>query len=140
LPSKDKPSTGHSTFLRFRNRLSQKKMIKLNDHILQEFKKRGSKITEGIAVDARLVESASNHLSNDEIRKDKEKRNEPEGNVDKNGNALKCSKDLVSDWTVKNEKPHYVLKEDASVDTENEFVFAISMTPASLYDTKHLPC
>lgn len=115
-------------------------MIKLNDHILQEFKKRGSKITEGIAVDARLVESASNHLSNDEIRKDKEKRNEPEGNVDKNGNALKCSKDLVSDWTVKNEKPHYVLKEDASVDTENEFVFAISMTPASLYDTKHLPC
>jgi transposase, IS5 family len=135
----DKPSPDHSTFSRFRNRLSQSQMIILNDRILQEFEKRGLVLNEGIAVDARLVESASKPLSNDEIRKEKKKRDTPEGKLDKNGNALKFSRDFESDWTVKNDQPHYGLKEHASVDVENGFILATTMTPASVHDTNYLP-
>jgi IS5 family transposase len=114
-------------------------MIQLNDRVLQEFEKKGLRINEGIAVDARLVESASEPLSNNEIRKEKEKRDTPEGKLDKNGNVLKFSCDIESDWTVKNDKPHYGLKEHASVDVENGFILATTMMPASVHDTNYLP-
>jgi IS5 family transposase len=114
-------------------------MIQLNDRVLQEFEKKGLRINEGIAVDARLVESASEPLSNNEIRKEKEKRDTPEGKLDKNGNVLKFSCDIESDWTVKNDKPHYGLKEHASVDIENGFILATTMMPASVHDTNYLP-
>jgi transposase len=95
----DKPSPDHSTFSRFRNRLSKEAMILLNNIVLQEFARRGLSINEGIAVDARLVESASKPLSNDEIKKEREKRGSPEGKLDRNGNLLKFSRDLESDWS-----------------------------------------
>jgi IS5 family transposase len=135
----DKPSPDHSTFSRFRNRLSKESMIQLNDVVLQEFEKRGLSINEGIAVDARLVQSASKPLSNDRIREEKEKRDRPDGRLDKNGNVLKFSRDLESDWTVKNEEPHYGLKEHASVDVDNGFILATTLTPASDHDSKYLP-
>ena len=124
-------------------------MIRLNNVVLQEFAKRGLSINEGIAVDARLVESASKPLSNDEIKREKEKRDSPEGKVDKNGNVLKFSRtpawrglrpggDLESDWTVKNDVPHYGLKEHASVDVKSGFVLATTLTPASDHDSKYL--
>lgn len=97
--SLNKPSPDHSTFSRFRNRLSKESMIQLNNVVLQEFGKRGLSINEGFTVDARLVKSASRPLSNDGIRKEIEKRNSLEGKVDKNGTPLKFSKDLESDWS-----------------------------------------
>jgi IS5 family transposase len=127
----DKPSPDHSTFSRFRNRLSKEAMSQLNNVVLQEFARRGLSINEGIAVDARLVKSASGPMSNDDLKELKEKRDTPEGKVDKNGNPLKFSRDVESDWTVKNDEPHYGLKEHASVDTKNGFVLATTMTPAS---------
>jgi IS5 family transposase len=133
------PAADHSTFSRFRSRLSKEAMIKLNNVVLQEFAKRGLSINEGIAVDARLVESASKPLSNDEIKEEREKRDSPEGKVDKNGNILKFSRDLESDWTVKNDVPHYGLKEHASVDVNSGFVLATTLTPASDHDSKYLP-
>jgi IS5 family transposase len=135
----DKPSPDHSTFSRFRGRISKEAMIKLNNIVLQAFAKRGLSINEGMAVDARLVKSASRPISNDEIKKQKEKRNVSEGEVDKNGNTLKFSRDLESDWTVKNDVPHYGLKEHASVDVNNGFVLATTLTPASDHDSKYLP-
>ena len=51
----DIPSPDHSTFSRFRNRISKEAMIELNNVVLQEFAKRGLSINEGIAVDARLA-------------------------------------------------------------------------------------
>jgi len=134
-----KPSPDHSTFSRFRSRLSKQAMIELNNVVLQEFAKRGLSINEGIAVDARLVKSASKPLSNDELRKLKDKSNTPEGKLDKNGNPLKFSRDLESDWTVKNDKPHYGLKEHASVDVNNGFILATALTSASVHDTNYLP-
>jgi len=135
----DKPSPDHSTFSRFRNRISKGSMIQLNDVVLQEFEKRGLSINEGIAVDARLVKSASRPLSNDELNRLKERRETIEGQVDKNGDPLKFSRDFESDWTVKNDEPHYGLKEHASVDVNNGFILATTITPASEHDSKYLP-
>jgi IS5 family transposase len=50
-----RPEADHSTFSRFRNRLSEEAMRELNSLVLQEFSKRGLSINEGIAVDARLA-------------------------------------------------------------------------------------
>ena len=49
------------------------------------------------------------------------------------------SRDLESDWTVKNEIPHYGLKEHASVDINHGFVLATELTPASVSDSTYLP-
>jgi IS5 family transposase len=59
--------------------------------------------------------------------------------VDKNGNTLKFSRDLESDWTVKNDIPHFGLKEHASVDTRYGFVLATEVTPPSHNDNPYLP-
>lgn len=106
-------------------------MIKLNNEVLQGFEKMGLSINEGIAVDARLVKSVSGPMSNDDLKELKDKRNRPEGKLDKNGKPLKFSRDLESDWTVKNGKLHYGLKEHASVDVNSGFILATTLTPAS---------
>jgi transposase, IS5 family len=86
-----------------------------------------------------LVKSASKPLSKEGLKELKAKKDSPEGKVDKNGNTLKFSRDVESDWTVKNETPDYGLKEHASVDVKSGFVLATTMTPASVHDTKYLP-
>jgi transposase, IS5 family len=96
-------------------------------------------INEGVAVDARLVQSASHPIGTEEIKKQREKRDTPEGKLDNNGNLLKFSRDLDSDWTVKNDKPHYGLKEHASVDVDHGFVLSTDLTPASVSDSIYLP-
>ena len=88
-------------------------MDQINSEILRQFEKKGMTINEGIAVDARLVKSASRPISNDQIKEIKDRRNTPKGKLDKNGKFLKFSRDLESDWTVENDKPHYGLKESA---------------------------
>ena len=135
----DKPSPDHSTFSRFRGRLSKDAMMMLNDEVLREFAKRGLSINEGIALDARLVKSASRPMSNDDLRKLTEKRSTPEGKLDKKGRPLKFSRDLESNWTVKNYEPHYGLKEHASVDIKNGFVLATTLSRASEHNTNYLP-
>jgi len=96
------------------------------------------------------VKSASKPLSNKEIRKLKEKRNTPEGKIDKNGNLLKFCRlparrgvqpggASESNWIIKNDKPHYGLKEHASVDVDNGFILAATLTPASESDSIYLP-
>ena len=79
----DMPSPDHSTFSRFRKRLSQKAMIKINSEVLIQFDKEGLSINEGIAIDARLVQSASRPISKDEIKKLKEKKESPQCKLDK---------------------------------------------------------
>ena len=135
----DMPSPDHSTFSRFRKRLSKKAMIKINSEVLKHFDKEGLSINEGIAIDARLIQSVNRPISNDKIKNFREKRNTPEGKLDKKGKPLKFSRDLDSDWVVQNEKPHYGLKEHASVDVNNGFILATIMTPASNHDSRYLP-
>lgn len=132
-------SPDHSTFSRFRKRLSKNAMDQINSEILRQFEKQGLSINEGVAVDARLVKSASHPISNAQIRELKEKLDTPEGKLDKNGKPKKYSRDSDSNWVIKNDKPHYGLKEHASVDVDHGFILATTLTPASVNDTNLLP-
>jgi IS5 family transposase len=135
----DQLSPDHSTFSRFRNRLSTKAMSEINHEVLMQFTSKGLTINEGIAIDARLVQSASHPLSNEKLQEAKVKSETPEGKVDINGNALKFSRDLESDWTVKNDVAHFGLKEHASVDIKQGLVLATEITSASHHDSPYLP-
>ncbi len=135
----DDSALDHSTFSRFRGRLSKNDMHMINHELLSQFTSKGLTINEGIAIDARLVQSASHPLSNQRLQEKKLKQQTPEGNVDKNGKALKFSRDLESDWTVKNDVAHFGLKEHVSVDTRYGFVLSTEMTPASHHDSPYLP-
>ena len=113
-------------------------MDQVNSEILRQFESKGLIINEGVAVDARLVQSASRPISNDKIKEEREKHASPEGKLDKNGKHLKFHRDLDSDWVIKNDEPHYGLKEHTSVDTNHGFVFAAKTMHASVNDTNHL--
>jgi IS5 family transposase len=76
---------------------------------------------------------------NKEIKKQKKRINTPEGKLDKNGKPLKFSRDMKSDWTVKNDKPHYGLKEHASVDVNHGFILSTTLTPTSVNGSGFLP-
>lgn len=125
-------SPDHSTFSRFRGRLTGEAMRIINNAVLLQFEGKGLKINEGIAVDARLIESASRPISKEDINKEQQRRQTPEGSLDKNGRPVKFQRDIESDWTVKNDRPHYGLKEHASVDIRNGFVLATELSPASV--------
>jgi len=114
-------------------------MDQINSEILRQFEKQGLSIKEGVAVDARLVKSASRPISNAQIDELKEKLDTPQGKLDKNGKPKKYSRDSDSDWAIKNNKPHYGLKEHASVDVNHGFILATTLTPASVNDTNLLP-
>jgi IS5 family transposase len=135
----DRPSPDHSTFSRFRSRLTKNAMDQINSEILRQFEAKGLTINEGVAVDARLVKSASRPISNDQLKSLREKNNTPEGKLDKKGKPKKYSRDLDSDWVVQKDIPHYGLKEHAAVDTNHGFILATTMTPASVNDTNYLP-
>jgi len=127
----------HSTFSRFRGRFSKDTMRMINHEILSQFASKGFTINEGVAVDARLVKSASHPISKEKLEEEKQKRET--GKLDRNGNILKFSRDIESDWTIKNDVPHFGLKEHASVDTRYGFVPATEITPASHHDSPYLP-
>ncbi|MDO9585228.1 MAG: IS5 family transposase, partial [Syntrophales bacterium] len=135
----DDAAPDHSTFSRFRGRFSKDNMRMINHELLSQFAAKGLTINEGIAIDARLVQSASHPLKSEKLQEEKLKKQTPEGKLDKNGNTIKFSRDLESDWTVKNDVAHYGIKEHASVDTRYGFVLATEMTPASHHDSPYLP-
>lgn len=135
----DESSPDHSTFSRFRSRLSKETMKAINHEILSQFASQGLAINEGVAIDARPVQSASHPISEEKLKEEKIKRESLEGCLDKLGNPMKFSRDLNSDWTVRNNVPHFGLKEHASVDTRYGFVLATEMTPASFHGSPYLP-
>jgi IS5 family transposase len=65
------------------------------------------------------------------------RRETPEGKIDKNGNPIKFSRNIESNWVTKNEKHYYGLKEHASVDAKYGFVLATALSPASVHDTNY---
>jgi IS5 family transposase len=135
----DCPAPDHCTYSRFRKRLSNKAMNSINTALLQQFQLHGLTINAGMAVDARLVKSASRPLSAGQLEKLKKEAENPGGSLDKNGRTKKFSRDLDSDWTIKNDRPHYGLKEHAAVDTKNGFILATILSPASHHDSTYLP-
>ena len=135
----DQLAPDHSTFSRFRSRLSKSAMTKINSALLNQFHSHGLTINQGVAIDARLIKSASAPISNDKIKELKDAQNSSGANLDKNGNVKKFSRDLESDWVVKNDVPHYGIKEHAAVDVENGFVLSTNITACSHRDSTYLP-
>ncbi len=133
------PSPDHSTFSRFRKRLSENAINQINTEILNQFEALYFTIYKGIAVDTRLVKSASSRLSNDEIDDLKQKISKPEGKLDANYKPVKFLRAVESNWTVKNDTPHYGLIEHTFVDVNNGFILAATSTPAPENDSKFSP-
>ena len=131
-------SPDHSTFSIFRKRLTKGKFDLIVGEILTQFSKEGLKINEGIAVDARVVKSASRPMSNKKLEELKARSQTPEGKLDKNGKPLKFSKDIESNWVTKRDKHYFGLKEHTSVDAKYGFVLATVLSKASVNDTNYL--
>ena len=73
-------------------------MDQINSVILRQLEQKGLNINESVAIDARLVKSASGPVSNQKLKQLREKHDSPEGKLDKNGNPKKFSRDIESDW------------------------------------------
>jgi len=70
----DDPAPDHSTFSRFRGRLPKETMRLINHDLLCQFASKGLTINEGIAIDARLVQSASHSISTEKLKEERQKR------------------------------------------------------------------
>lgn len=128
-------SPDHSTFSRFRSRISESGLRDINNHILEMLRSNGLEISEGVAVDARLIESASKPLSNDKLKELKEKAKLE----DESGKSVKFRRDLESDWSKKNKEPHFGIKEHTAVDAKNGLVLSTRITESSCHDYNFLP-
>ncbi|MCG8531408.1 MAG: transposase, partial [Desulfovibrionales bacterium] len=137
--SSNEASPDHSTFSKFRKRLTKGKFDLIVGDILNQFADRGLSINEGIAIDARIVKSASRSVSNKKLEEIKAKRQTPEGKLDKNGKPLKFTRDIESNWVVKNDKPYFGLKEHTATDAKYGFVLTTVLSKASVNDTNYLP-
>ena len=73
----DDPAPDHSTFSRFRGRFSKENMRMINHELHSQFAAKGFTINEGIAIDARLVQSAPHPLSNEILLEEKATRETP---------------------------------------------------------------
>ena len=114
-------------------------MDQINSVILRQFEQKGLNINEGVAIDARLVKSASRPVSKEKLEQLRQEYDSPEGKLDKNGNSKKFSRDIESDWNAMKDDPLFGLKEHAAIDVNNGFILATTMTPASVNDTNYLP-
>ena len=88
----------------------------------------GLSINEGVAVDVRLVKFASKSVPKNSLNELRRKDKLSDNKLDKNGNLKECFSDLDFDWTIKNNKIHYGLKEHAAVDTKNGFIFSTNLS------------
>ena len=94
-------------------------------------------INEGIAIDTRLLRSVRKSMSNENIKKFTNKRGNYESNWKKD-NPLKFSRDIESDWKIKNDKPFYDLKEYDSGDVDNSFIMDTTISSASFHGLNYL--
>jgi transposase, IS5 family len=135
--SASQASPDHSTFSKFRKRLTKGKFDLIVGEILNQFSDQGLTINAGIAIDERVVRSASRPVSNKKLEELRGKRNTPEGKLDKNGKPLKFSRDIESNWVTKNDEHYYGLKEHTSVDAKYGFVLATVLSQASVHNTNY---
>lgn len=110
-------------------------MERVHAELLSQLQVKGFSIDAGLAVDARLVRSASSPFSKDKLEKINEQRQQEK--QDGKDKPMKFSRDLESDWTVKNDVPVYGMKEHASIDVENGLVLTTVLSRASEHDTNY---
>ncbi|MCX7635231.1 MAG: transposase [Syntrophales bacterium] len=65
------PSPDHSTFSRFRSRLGKDLLRRINGELISQLAARGFTVSCGVAVDARLITSASRPLSKERLKEER---------------------------------------------------------------------
>ena len=133
-----KPSPDHSIICRFRERVGKETIDRIHHELLIQFQAMGLSIESGMAVDARIVRSASKPVSTKKLEAFREQRQGDEGQTDLHGNPVKFQRDVESDWVVKNDTPYFGMKEHAAIDVKSGLVVSSLITPASQNDTNHL--
>ena len=128
-------SPDHSLISKFRTRITQRVMEAIHSELLRQFSENGYSIEGGMAIDARLIKSSARPKSTEKIEETKQKRETTEGQLDKKGKPLKYRSDVESDWVVRNEKPFYGMKENASIDVDSGLVLSTWVSKASEHDT-----
>lgn len=131
------PSPDHSIICRFRERTGQETLEKVHHELLLQCATLGFSIESGMAVDARVVKSASRPVSDRRLRELREKRKAMTQIRKDTQRGVRFQRDLDSDWTVKNNRPVFGMKEHASVDVESGLVLSTCMSKASEHDTNY---
>lgn len=131
------PSPDHSIICRFRERTGKEILEKVHHELLNQFNTLGFSIESGMAVDARVVKSASRPVSDKMLKELREKRKIKFRLRKKTQKSMRFQRDLDSDWTVKNNKPLFGMKEHAAIDVESGLVLSTLMSKASEHDTKY---
>ncbi len=131
------PSPDHSIICRFRERVGKNILEQVHHELLEQLNALGFSIESGMAVDARVVKSASRPVSDRKLRELREKRKIKAQMKKKTQKAMRYQRDLDSDWTVKNNKPVFGMKEHASIDVESGLVLSTHISKASDHDTKY---
>ena len=126
-------SPDHSVICRFRDRVGSEMMEAIHRELLMQLSQSGLSIDSGMAVDARLIKSASRPVSQKKLRKLREKKIQKKMKAEKS--ITKFERDTESDWTVKNNKPLYGMKEHAAIDVNSGLVLSSMVSPASEHDT-----
>jgi IS5 family transposase len=126
------PSPDHSIICRFRERVGKETLERIHHELLHQFKSKGFSIESGMAVDARLVHSASKPVSKKKLEELREVRKQEESSK-----AVKFQRDVDSDWTVRDEEPFFGMKEHASIDVESGLVLSTVVSAASEHDTNY---
>jgi IS5 family transposase len=135
--SMDNPVPDHSTISRWRSRFSSKGIYqKLLQEINHQLTKHSIKITEGVIVDATLVESHSRPRKKEIIE------TEPVGDEDLPEQltyqatelTVEESKDPDARWLKKGKKSIYGYKGHTLVDEAHGLVQAVEVTAANVYD------
>ena len=131
------PSPDHSIICRFRERTGKDILELVHHALLEQLSALGFSIESGMAVDARVVKSASRPVSDRKLKELREKRKNKTQMRKKTQRAMRFQRDLDSDWTVKNNKPLFGMKEHATIDVESGLVLSTHISKASEHDTRY---
>ena len=108
-------------------------MESIHYKLLRQFKAIGFSIESGMAVNTRLVKSASCPVSGERLKGFRKKRAIEE----KAGKSVKFCRDVDSGWTIKNDESVFGMKKHASIDVRSGLVLASLVSKACEHDTNY---
>ena len=136
LPLAD-PSPDHSVICRFRERVGKDTLEDIHHELLCQLNSQGFSIESGMAVDARIIKSASRPVPGKKLRVLRAKRKAKAQQRKNTRQSMRYQRDLDSDWTVKNNKPVFGMKEHTAIDVKSGLVLSTFVSRASEHDTTY---
>ena len=136
LPFSDH-SPDHSIICRFRERIGKEGLEEVHHELLEQFSGLGFSIESGMAVDARIIKSVNRPVSDNKLKELRENRKRRAVIRKKTQRAMRYERDLDSNWTVKNKKSFFGMKEHAAVDVKSGLVLSTCVSKASEHDTNY---